>query len=197
MFRRAFGSDTVTPERIAKAIAQFERTLISGTSLWDKDWFNQAEMSEDAVYGKNLVMSLTGADCLHCHSEGNRLWGNFNNSNPNLNFENNGLDSVFTDLGLGGYTGMFPDNGKFKIASLRNVAVTGPYMHDGRFTTLEEVIDHYSEGLVWSHSVNPGNLQYVMQGGVHLDSVEKFQVLEFLKALTDTAALNNPEFGPP
>lgn len=198
LFKRAFGTDSITPELIAKAIAQFERTLISGNSLFDRDlYYGTAEMSDDAVDGYFLMFDNNGADCFHCHSDGNRLWGNFDNGNPRLNFENNGLDSVFTDLGRGGFTNDSTEYGKFKTASLRNVAVSGPYMHDGRLATLEEVIDHYSEGLRVSPNQNPANLQYVQQGGVHLTPDEKLKVLEFLKALTDTAALTNPAFGPP
>jgi cytochrome c peroxidase len=197
MFKKAFGTSTVTPDLIAKAIAQFERALISGNSLFDKDRRGEGEMSDDAVDGFQLIIDPLGADCFHCHADGNMLWGNFDSGDPRQNFENNGLDSVFTDLGRGQFTGDSTDFGRFKTASLRNIMVTAPYMHDGRFATIEEVIDHYSEGLVPSPNQNPANLQYVPQGGVQLTATEKMKVIEFLKALTDTSALTNPAFGPP
>ena len=88
-------------------------------------------------------------DCFHCHGgENNPLW-------TDNGFHNNGLDAVFTDLGLGAVTGDPNDHGKFRTPSLRNLAFTAPYMHDGRFATLDEVIDFYSEGLQNSPTIDP------------------------------------------
>ena len=117
-------------------------------------------------------------------------------------FQNNGLDSEatfdgFKDNGYGAISGNPRDNGKFKIPTLRNVAVSGPYMHDGRFTTLEQVINHYSDSLEYSPTVDIINLTHLHQGGLHLDSAGKASLLAFLNALTDTSYLHNPAFSNP
>ena len=190
LFKKAFGSTTITPELIAKALAQFQRTLISGNSEYDKHYRKEGFMSDEAVNGYLLMLDLVGGDCLHCHSDGNVMWGN-------LNFENNGMDSAFGDLGLGHITGNPADNGLFKVMSLRNIEYTAPYMHDGRFATLEEVLDHYSEGLVMSPTVNLAKLEYAETGGVKLTQKEKGEIVAFLKALSDPDALSNPAYGPP
>ena len=106
------------------------------------------------------------------------------------------LDSVFTDLGLGKVTGNPADFGKFKSPTLRNIEYTGPYMHDGRFQTLEEVVDFYSEGIVFSSTIDP-LMKQVAQGGVQLTPQEKVDLVAFLKLLSDTSFINNPEFSDP
>ncbi|HMB99779.1 MAG TPA: hypothetical protein VKN14_01955, partial [Flavobacteriaceae bacterium] len=108
-------------------------------------------------------------------------------------FHNNGLDSEFTDLGLGTVTGDPADNGKFKTPSLRNLAYTAPYMHDGRFTTIEEVINHYSEGLKHSVTIDP-LMKKVDQGGVQLTLQDKADLKAFLLSLSDASFINNPDF---
>ena len=108
-------------------------------------------------------------------------------------FHNNGLDATFTDLGLGKVTGDPADNGKFKSPSLRNLAFTTPYMHDGRFTTLDAVINHYSEGLQNSPTIDP-LMKKVAQGGVQLSTQDKADLKAFLLALSDYEFINNPAF---
>ena len=150
LFEQAFGSAIITREFVVKAIAQFERTLISGNSRFDKYLLgdNNAVTAQE-INGFNVFMDENRGDCFHCHgNEFNPLW-------TNNAFQNNGLDSSFEDLGLGGFTGDPLDYGKFKSPSLRNLAYTAPYMHDGRFATLDEVINHYSEGLVYSNTIDP------------------------------------------
>ena len=94
-------------------------------------------------------MGEAKGDCFHCHgSNNNPLW-------TDNAFHNNGLDITFQDLGFGEVTGDPNDNGKFKSPSIRNLAFTAPYMHDGRFATLDEVINHYSEGLQKSSTIDP------------------------------------------
>ena len=132
-------------------------------------------------------MDETKGDCFHCHgSNNNPLW-------TDNKFHNNGLDQVFTDLGLGAVTGDTNDNGKFKSPSIRNLAFTAPYMHDGRFTTLDEVINHYSEGLKQSNTIDP-LMKKVNQGGVQLSTQEKADLKAFLFSLTDYDFINNPAF---
>ena len=132
-------------------------------------------------------MDEAKGDCFHCHgSNNNPLW-------TDNQFHNNGLDSSFTDLGLGTVTGDPADYGKFKSPSLRNLKFTAPYMHDGRFATLEEVINHYSEGLEASPTIDP-LMKKVNQGGVNLTLKDKADLKAFLLTLSDEEFINNPDF---
>ena len=132
---------------------------------------------------------VTGGDCAHCHA-GN----NFENDQ----YVNNGLDTDanFTDLGRELVTGNSADRAKFKIPTLRNIAVTGPYMHDGRFQTLEEVIQHYNSGVQSSSTVDPALLG-TAQTGLMLDAQEVQDLINFLHTLTDQSFLTNSEFSDP
>ena len=159
-FRKAFGIENkseITAELAAKAMAQFERTLISSTgSKFDRvtlglDAFTDEEdmgflMFFDYYQGTNP--EFPDAQCFHCHDR--PLF-------TSNSYENNGLDYdttyySFADLGYGEVTGIKGDNGKFRTPTLRNIEYTAPYMHDGRFNTLEEVIDHYISGGEYSHT---------------------------------------------
>ena len=132
-------------------------------------------------------MDETKGDCFHCHGNPNNpLW------TDNI-FHNNGLDASFTDLGLGEVTGDPADNGKFKSPSLRNLAFTAPYMHDGRFFTLDEVINQYSEGLQNSATIDP-LMKKVNEGGVQLTPQDKADLKAFLLSLSDPSFINNPDF---
>jgi cytochrome c peroxidase len=137
--------------------------------------------------GFAVFMDEEKGDCFHCHgSDNNPLW-------TDNKFHNNGLDASFNDLGLGTVTGDPNDNGKFRSPTLRNLTFTAPYMHDGRFTTLEEVINHYSEGLKFSPTIDP-LMKKVSQGGVQLSVEEKISLKAFLLTLTDFEFINNPDF---
>ena len=126
MFNAAFGTSTIDSFLVAKAIAQFERTLISGTSKFDQYLLGQTSLTASELNGFNLFMSEQGADCFHCHgSAANPLW-------TDNEFHNNGLDATFTDNGLGDITGDPNDNGKFRTPSLRNLFLSKPFMHDGK-----------------------------------------------------------------
>ena len=182
LFEAAFGSEYIDSIQITKALAQFERTLISANAPFDQYLKGEIQLSPAAQNGFQVFMDENKGDCFHCHGgENNPLW-------TDNAFHNNGLDQNFSDLGLGAVTGDPADNGKFKTPSLRNLTRTAPYMHDGRFQTLEEVIDHYSEGLQPSATIDP-LMKKVAQGGVQLSSKDKADLLAFLKTLTD------PEFG--
>ena len=111
-------------------------------------------------------------------------------------FHNNGLDSEHEDLGRAEVTGDDSDIGKFRTPSLRNIALTAPYMHDDRFQTLEEVIEFYSAGLQMSDTIDP-LMKSAPDGGLAFTKQEKSELLAFLNALTDETAITNPEFGPP
>lgn len=200
MFFKAFGEEGIDSTKVSKAIAQFLRTMISGSSKYDVMYKYENNLSllsnEQAILssitpeewgGYDLFKSLNGADCFHCHN------------GPLMQvkkFSNNGLDALFTDLGRGLISGNNLDNGKFKVPSLRNISLTAPYMHDGRFATLEEVIDHYSSGIQMSSTIDP-LIEFASQGGVQLDAQEKDLLLKFLNTLTDNSFINNPDFQEP
>jgi len=187
MFLNAFGTERIDSTLVTKAIAQFERTLISGNTKFDQYLLGNTSLNQQELNGFTIFMSEDKGDCFHCHgSNNNPLW-------TDNDFHNNGLDASFNDLGLGAVTGDPNDNGKFKSPSLRNLVYTAPYMHDGRFSTLEEVINHYSEGLQNSSTIDP-LMKKVNQGGVQLTPLEKADLKAFLITLTDDDFINNPSF---
>ena len=120
-------------------------------------------------------LGTMGADCFHCH--GGALF-------TDHQFRNNGLEVRSEDMGRHRVTGAGLDRGTFATPSLRNVALTAPYMHDGRFGTLEEVLDHYSEGVARTDTLDP-NLAKHPDGGLHLTAEDRRCVIAFLKSLTD------------
>ena len=187
LFQSAFGSSKISPDLVAKAVAQFMRTIISANSKFDNFLLGKSTLTVEEENGFNIFMSEEKGDCFHCHgSTNNPLW-------TDNKFHNNGLDERFIDLGLGAITGDPSDNGKFKTPSLRNLIFTAPYMHDGRFSTLEEVINHYSEGLQFSETIDP-LMKSVHQGGVDLNEEEKAALKAFLLTLTDEEFIENPAF---
>lgn len=191
LFEQAFGinSTEITKEHVAKAIAQFERTLISGNAKFDRYMQGQTTLTPSELSGYDIFMTETG-DCFHCHGDPtNPLW------TDNL-FHNNALDATFSDNGLGAITGNAADNGKFKTPSLRNLKYTAPYMHDGRFATLEEVIMHYSTGLVNSSTVDPLMI-HINQGGAQLTPQDMIDLKAFLLTLSEEDFLTNPDFQEP
>lgn len=194
-FKAAFGNARIDSVLIAKAIAQFERTLISYNSKYDSVLREEAYFSKAELKGFELVTDMSMADCLHCHTVDSDPMG------TTLGFSNNGLDDIkdpgdYTDKGVGGITGKKEDNGKFRIPSLRNIALTAPYMHDGRFRTLKEVLDFYSEGVHASVNVD-SKMGSAHRGGVHLTEDEKYFIISFLSTLTDSVFIKEPAFGSP
>jgi cytochrome c peroxidase len=187
LFEAAFGQINITEELVTKAIAQFERTIISANSKFDNYLLGDTTLTPQEQNGLNIFMDESRGDCFHCHgSPNNPLW------TDNI-FHNNGLDAIVTDLGLGAVTGDPADNGKFKSPSLRNLAFTAPFMHDGRFATIEEVINHYSEGLQNSPTIDP-LMKKVNQGGVGLSEQDKSDLKAFLLSLSDPSFITNPNF---
>lgn len=190
LFERAFGTPTIDSVSISKALAQFERTIISANSKFDKYLLGQESLSPQELEGFNIFMDENRGDCFHCHgSENNPLW-------TDNKFHNNGLDANPTDLGLAVVSGDPNDNGKFRSPSLRNLAFTSPYMHDGRFATLEEVINHYSEGLQASSTIDP-LMKKVNQGGVQLSESDKASLKAFLLTLSDFNFISDPQYSNP
>jgi cytochrome c peroxidase len=194
-FKNVFGNTHIDSVTVSLAIAQFLRTLISYQSKYDKAIAHTAEFTREEYEGMEIANGQTKGDCIHCHNtDGNALA-------TNLFFTNNGLDEVsdaqnFKDKGYGAITGKASDNGKFRVPSLRNLAFTAPYMHDGRFKTLEEVVDFYSEGVKRSATID-SKMEYVHSGGVRLTSDEKKKLITFLLALSDSSFVANKEYGNP
>ena len=187
LFKQAFGTSKIDSTIITKALAQFERTLISGNSKFDQFLLGTIQLSPEEQNGFDVFMDEARGDCFHCHgSNNNPLW-------TDNKFHNNGLDIILTDLGLGKVTGDPNDNGKFKTPSLRNLKFTAPYMHDGRFTTIEEVINHYSTGLKASPTIDP-LMKKVNLGGVHISNKDKADLKAFLLSLSDNDFIINPKF---
>jgi cytochrome c peroxidase len=191
LFYKAFGSNEVTADRIAKAISQFVRTLISTNSRFDQYMRGELQLTTEELEGLILFTTEEGADCFHCHgSEGNLLF------TTNL-FYNNGKDTVFNstdDRYI--ITGNNVDIGAYKATTLRNIAMGGPYMHDGRFKTLDDVINYYSHDVKMSAHINP-LMHHASNGGVQLTPIEKASLKAFLTSLTDEQFLTNPDFAAP
>lgn len=199
LFYEAFGTVDFDSTHVAKALAQFLRTMISGKSKFDviykyangmtltaEEQQIWATVTNEELAGYDLFKSLNGADCFHCHN------------GPLMQvqkFSNNGLDAVFTDLGRAAITGNSLDNGKFKVPTLRNIALSAPYMHDGRFATLDDVIEHYSTGVHQSATIDP-LMEYAAQGGVQLNEEQRQLLKAFLLTLTDAHFVTNPDFQP-
>jgi cytochrome c peroxidase len=191
LFRKAFGTTDVTADRIAKAIAQFVRTLISSDSRFDKYLRGEVQLTNSELNGFVLFTTEEGADCFHCHgSSGNPLF------TTHL-FYNNGKDTVFDDpYDRFSITGDMMQKGAYKASTLRNIEFTAPYMHDGRFNTLDEVINFYSHELLWSPYIDP-LMHHISTGGTQLTPTEKENLKAFLLTLSDTTFIHNPQFGPP
>lgn len=195
-FRKAFGissKNNITKELAAKAIAQFERSIISKDSKFDKVLQGEPGYSftddEEAGYIMffNTKTSLPDAQCGHCHS------GSLVTVNQYLN---NGLQEAndyedFVDKGYGEVTKDKYDNGKFRVPTLRNISYTAPYMHNGSIKTIEEMMNHYNSGGKYSPNKDP----LIQQ--VKLNPIQKQQVIEFLKTFDDTTFINNPAYKNP
>ena len=196
LFQKAFGTSTITSDLILKALAQFSRTLISANSRYDQFREGKANLTIEELEGMQLFIThpdpsrnLRGGNCGDCHGS------DFFSLQQ---FHNNGLDTAFSDTGLGALTGRATDNGKFKAPSLRNIAKTAPYMHDGRFKTLEEVLDHYNDH-IQNNSPNLDPLIIEASNNVRgkslaLTPAEKAKIIKFLQTLTDESFLTDERF---
>lgn len=196
-FVKAFGSSEVTSEKISKAMEQFMNSIVSNDSKYDRYLANTATLTISEDNGRKLFFqeynqffpSQSGAECSHCHS-------GFNFTNND--YMNNGMDTdaSITDVGREKVTNNIADKAKFKVPSLRNIALTAPYMHDGRFKTLEEVVDHYNNGLKASTYIDPA-LENTRGTGLMLTAQQKTDLVNFLKTLTDYSLVNNPKYKSP
>lgn len=196
-FRAAFGvnrASEINRDLVVKAIAQFERTIISANSRFDKivykneGFFTELEQEGFELFFIEFISpNELHPGCSHCHNA-----PGFTDNQ----FHNNGIEDVaslldFPDLGRGEVNGNVFDNGKFRSTTLRNIEVTGPYMHDGRFQTLEEVIEHYASGGHGTENKNPN------VSGFELTPRKQEALIAFLKTLTDEEFLTDPRFSNP
>jgi hypothetical protein len=184
LFAKAFSPATITPERLALALENFLLSIVSHDSKFDRAMNGEGSLTDAEKRGFELFFmeyeprsGRLGADCFHCHGG-----ADFSDHQ----FHNNGLDATFTDLGRETVTGLPGDRGRFSTPSLRNAALTAPYMHDGRFPTLEAVLDHYTSGVKPSATLDP-NLAKHPGGGIPLTPENKTDLIAFLKTLTDPA----------
>ena len=210
LFDAAFGSRTVSADRISKAVAQFMRAMLSFNSKFDRASASSPDdysvdfdsFTAEENLGKSLFIDGVGRiaeiGCAHCHMP------------PTFGMPksfNTGLELEYVDQGLGSRdvpsNDPFTDNndGKFKAPPLRNIALTAPYMHDGRFKTLEEVVEHYSSGvhphrnvaIAFDEAQSGGN----QTAGFNLTEKEKMAIVAFLKTLTDDSFVSDQRFSDP
>ncbi|MEZ4805695.1 MAG: cytochrome c peroxidase [Bacteroidia bacterium] len=195
-FKNAFGSEEITAEKMSKAMEQFMNSIVSYNSKFDRFKAGLDTLTKEEERGRFLFFTeynpafpnATGADCEHCHGG-----PNFENNR----YMNNGLDdnASITDIGRQKVTNRPMDKAAFKVPSLRNIALTPPYMHDGRFKTLEEVVDHYN--LVKASSTLDPSFQQQLPNGLELTPEDKKALVAFLKTLTDEVFINDPRYSSP
>lgn len=190
LFRKAFGDDAITIERISKAIAQFVRSIVSFNSRFDRFMRHETQLTDAEMRGFFLFESEKG-DCFHCHgSPAMPLW------TTNM-YMNNAKDVDSDDASdRSSVTGNPMDKGKYRVPTLRNIAFTAPYMHDGRYKTLDDVLEFYNSGLKRSPYVDPLMIN-MNHGGMHLSPSEIQDLKAFLLTLTDTSLLTNPAYSNP
>lgn len=197
-FEAVFGTPDITSERMSLVMEQFMMTIISNQSKFDKIQRGELTFTISESRGRDLFfrqfdpsnLSNSGANCAHCHGG-----ANFENND----YMNNGLDieADIVDIGREQVNNNPLYKGAFKVPSLRNIELTPPYMHDGRFNTLEEVVEHYDNGIQLSPTLNSTLASVQNNGGLQLTSQDKSDLIAFLKTLTDYELVSNPKFSNP
>jgi len=177
MFAAAFGNDSINSQHLLNALAQFTGSIVSAGSKYDqykqgKAAFNEIELSGYSIYKTR---------CATCHPEPLFTDGTFRNNGLSLN--------ALGDIGRMRITGLREDSLKFKVPSLRNLLLTYPYMHDGRFVNLQQVLDHYTVGIVQSPTLDP-----LLKRGIPLTEQQKGDLLVFLSDLTDYSFTKDPRY---
>ncbi|WP_234462598.1 cytochrome-c peroxidase [Adhaeribacter terrigena] len=189
LFKAAFPQDSISTITLTRALAQFQRTLISANSRYDKYVRKEGgKLDEQELEGLTIFQQK----CSSCHAT---------DFFTDFAYHNNGLDNTFPDdfeavaWGRGRISEKPADIGKYKTPTLRNIALTAPYMHDGRFKTLAEVLEHYNSGVKKSATLD-AELQKNPMPGIALTESEKTKLIAFLNTLTDPEFVNNPDFLP-
>lgn len=186
LFKKAFGTDVISSKLIMQAIAQFERTMISANSKFDRWKRGEVSLSEKELRGEEIYTNESKGDCTHCHSYGSTF--------TDFEFRNTGLDSIPVDRGRYLITLNQADAGKFKTPTLRNIAVTAPYMHDGRFKTLYECIQHYNKNFHYTQNL-AGELKTATKNRMSEQDIE--DLIAFLHTLTDETFIQNSSLKDP
>lgn len=191
MFKQYYGIDKITEIDLAKALAQYMRVLVSRNTRDDLSLRGDIQLTTFEKAGQQIFFSEKG-DCFHCHAKV------FTTDND---LHNTGLDSGTyakeIDKGFFNVTGDPKDLGKFRTPNLRNVALRTHYMHDGRFTTLEEVVDFYDHGFKRVSNIDAIMLKPGKEDGLNLTEIEKRQLVAYLKTFTDSTMINDPAFKAP
>ena len=198
LFAQTFGTPDVSSERISKALAQFVRSIVSTQSKYDagvpinfSNFTTQENLGRQIFFGQGP--SFSHVTCAACHGSDNFVPG------PNIN--NNGLENPYVDKGVGALTGLPQDEGHFKVPSLRNIELTAPYMHDGRFTTLEQVVEFYDSGVVNHPNLSPPLKATGGAAGtplrLNLTPTQKAALVAFMKTLTDNSVTTDAKFSDP
>jgi cytochrome c peroxidase len=188
LFKLAFSIDSISSPYIVRALAQFQRSIVSFDSKYDR--YKRGEVRLNEIELKGLIL-FAEKKCALCHT-------------PPLfhdnSFHNTGLDSTYTDKSEGIFLGRYritqleEDRGKFKTPTLRNISFTGPYMHDGRFTSLDDVIEHYSKGLKYSSTLDEKFIDENGNAQIKISEAEKEAIISFLYCLTDSSLVKSKSY---
>ena len=193
LFNSAYGDSTITADRISESITDFISSITANNTRFDK--YNDGNIGAlNALELEGQDLFINKYNCAGCH----QIFSD-NYSSPEAAFRNIGLDVISADAGRGAITGATSDYGKFRVPSLKNVALTAPYMHDGRYKTLSEVIDHYSHNIE-----NSANLDLALRDSatyqpisMNITDQEKQALIAFLNTLTDPTMVTDPRFSNP
>lgn len=193
LFKKAFGEDEINEDNLLMAISNFVNAISSNQSKFDQGLeinSNANQPFSNFTAQENIGKELYNNNCSSCHGTKHDF--------TVKSVANNGLDLIYADKGKGEKTGNSADNGVFKVPFLRNIALSGPYMHDGRFSSLEEVVDFYSEGIQPHTNLNPllrnGNGQAKR---MNFNDSEKEALVAYLETLTDEEMVKDVKFSTP
>lgn len=181
LFNQVFGSRVINSQRILKALAQFTASLVSADAKYDRVKRGELQFNDYEQKGYFLFRQK----CARCHQE--PLFTDFSYRNTGME-----LDSTLMDYGRMRITGRKEDSLRFRVPSLRNVFLTFPYGHDGRFTTISEVLEHYNSGIIQSATLDSSLIK-----GILISENDRFYLISFLATLTDSSFINNPMYSDP
>lgn len=197
LFMEAFNSSDIDINKIARALSTFVASISSNNTRFDKAQRGGTALNGLEEQGKLLFFNKYNCNTCHQTQQLNGYQSGGGNGSE-IGFVNIGLDVNYADNGLGALNGNSSDNGRFKIPNLRNIALTGPYMHDGRFSSLDQVLEHYSHNIK-----NHPNLDVRLKGTnnlakeMNISTQEKTALIAFLNTLTDYSLITDPKFSNP